>query len=301
MTDPNKLRHPNSAYLRKLFKKIRKNRSLGSHDLTTMLLEELLIWSLENNQVTDKHVRSICEIIVTLRPEMAAVYNTGYLLWSYFRDEFQQKPASEAFPTALRKLRGEKEKSARRLIAQAREANFTDYDVLTFSRSSTVLELLKNSPTIKKAVVLHSFPGEEGIDMAEDLKDNLEITFAYDVEAGYFLPKVDALYLGVDSLLSNGDIVNKTGSRLLASAAGETAVRAVLDVWKYSPVEALTDIPRYPSPADTPATLQRQHPMFETVPAGLIDSYITGRGIYSSGSKLFASLNDLQEAYEALS
>jgi translation initiation factor 2B subunit (eIF-2B alpha/beta/delta family) len=300
LTDFRKLKHPQSSQLRDIFKEIKDDRNRGSRQLTTMLLEELLIWTLENDSIESEHIKSICKIVATLRPEMAGVSNTGYLLWSYYENEPDDSDPAKRFAGALRKLRAEKEQSCINLIEETKKANLPDHDVMVFSRSSTVLMLLKELEGIKKAVVLHSFPGEEGIDMAEDLRGGLDVTFAYDVEAGYFLPRVDALYIGVDALLPDGSVVNKIGSRLLARSADSTPVRAITDVWKLSPIDGVTDVPRYPSPAELATELQREHPIFETVPAKLIDTYITNRGVFHSTEDILENISDLAKAHKKL-
>lgn len=291
---------PQAERVQELLTKITSDRSRGSRELGAKLIEELLGWGLEIERLTETELKTLCRVIAELRPEMAVVVNTGYLLW----DKFQRRKSDDphkALTVGLRELRTAQEEAGNKIIEHSNASELNDRDVMTFSRSSTVLKLLLNEPAVQKAVVLHSSPGEEGIDLAEDLAKNVEVTFAYDVEAGYFLPRVDALYLGVDTIFEDGSIVNKTGSRLLARSSTETTpVRAVTDIWKLSPEEAITEVPRYPSPNSLPEELQREHPLFETVPAELIDSYITNRGIFNSTEQLRDNLADLREAHKKL-
>lgn len=294
------LSHPQTEKLEELFHKIHKARSSGSRELTAFLLEETLLWCLEIEQINSTQVEEICRQLTELRPEMAAIINTGYLLWNRFEKLTAKKQPLVAFREALRELRTEGENADQQLIKHARKANLNDRDVMTFSRSSTVLMLMNELESIKKSVVLHSYPGGEGIDTAEDLIENIEVTFAYDMEAGYFLPRVDALYMGVDTLLHDCSIVNKLGSRLLARSAEDTPVRVITDIYKFAPVEKVANNPRYPSPEDLDDSLQRQHPIFETIPARLIDTYVTNRGSFSDKSELLENISDLKEAHKGL-
>lgn len=278
---------------------IKEDRSRGSRELTAYLLEELLIWALEQNQIERSDLKTLCKSITTLRPEMAAICSVGYILWARLQEN-EETSEVKAFQQALRELRTEREESDQKLFEHHRKADFSEVNVMTFSRSSTVLSLLQQHPDIESAVVLHSFPGEEGLDMAEDLGRTLEVTFAYDVEAGYFLPKVDALYVGVDCLFHDGSIVNKTGTRLLAAASGQTPVRCVTDIWKLTRVDAVTDAPRFPSPDGTPADQQREHPIFETIQPELIDTYVTNRGVFYTEKNLMEQLDDIREAQKSL-
>ncbi len=292
---------PDADTVIELFNIITADRSLGSRELVTTLLEELLVWGLEIDFLPEEGVESICGKITKLRPEMAIVSNTGYLLWSQYRNGSKNDNLAN-FKDGLRKLRADHETADENIIENHAKSALKDKDVMTFSRSSTVLKLLLNAQTTEKSVVLHSYPGEEGIDLVEDLDEAIEVTFAFDVEAGYFLPRVDALYLGVDAIFKDGSIVNKTGSRLLARSARDvTPVRVVTDVWKLAREEAITNVPRYPSPKSLPEKLQREHPLFETIPAELIDTYITNRGIFNSVEKLQTNLVDLQKAHRKFS
>jgi translation initiation factor 2B subunit (eIF-2B alpha/beta/delta family) len=281
-----------------VFMDVEQDRSRGSRDLTRYLLDELLIWALEQDELDTETVKTICRRITQLRPEMAAVCSLGYLLWDRVKDG--ESPVTERLRDGLRDLREEQEQAGQRIYASHQDADFDDRDVMTFSRSSTVLDLLKRVDAVEKSVVLHSYPGEEGIDMSEDLQESLDVTIAYDVEAGYFLPKVDALYIGVDCLFHDGSIVNKTGTRLLAAASGQTPVRCVTDIWKLTRVDAVTDVPRFPSPEGTPDELTREHPIFETIQPELIDTYITNRGTFHRGEKLVDALSDIRAAHREL-
>ncbi len=291
---------PQAERLDELFQELQGDHSRGSRELSALLLEELLLWSLEIDQITSEQIKDLCLKLTDLRPEMAAIANCGYLLWDRFQEKYDTGSPLPVFREVLRNLRTEEEETDLQLVEHARKANLDDADVMTFSRSSTVLMLVNELESIKKTVVLHSYPGEEGIDTAEDLTENTDVTFAYDMEAGYFLPRVDALYLGVDTLLHDGSIVNKLGSRLLARSAVDTPVRVVTDIYKYTPVDKISINPRYPSPGELAESLQRNHPIFESIPARLIDTYLTNKGCFSNPQSLSETISGLKRAHERL-
>ena len=291
---------PQAERLDELFQELQADHSRGSRELSALLLEELLLWSLEIDQITSEQIKNLCLKLTDLRPEMAAIANCGYLLWDRFQEKYDTGSTLPVFREVLRNLRTEEEETDLQLVEHARKASLDDADVMTFSRSSTVLMLVNELESIKKTVVLHSYPGEEGIDTAEDLTENTDVTFAYDMEAGYFLPRVDALYLGVDTLLHDGSIVNKLGSRLLARSAVDTPVRVVTDIYKYTPVDKISINPRYPSPGELAESLQRNHPIFESIPARLIDTYLTNKGCFSNPQSLSRTISGLKRAHERL-
>jgi translation initiation factor eIF-2B subunit delta len=93
-------------------------------------------------------------------------------------------------------------------------------NLITLSRSGTLLNILKLWQSINRnlrAVVCESRPMLEGRLLAEDLlKFGLKVEVITDSAMSLFLPKVDAAIIGADSVLKNGNVINKTGSKSLA-------------------------------------------------------------------------------------
>jgi ribose 1,5-bisphosphate isomerase len=93
--------------------------------------------------------------------------------------------------------------------------------LMTHSLSGTVLPVLTNClPQIDRVIVLEGRPRYEGRDVALALsKAGAAITLITDAQADIFLPQCHAVVVGADSILANGDILNKAGTALLAWAA----------------------------------------------------------------------------------
>lgn len=93
--------------------------------------------------------------------------------------------------------------------------------IMTHSLSGTVLEVLTNCLSqIEQVIVLEGRPRYEGREVARALsKSNATITLITDAQADIFLPQCHAVVVGADSILANGDILNKAGTALLAWAA----------------------------------------------------------------------------------
>ncbi|NUM62766.1 MAG: hypothetical protein HUU44_11600 [Ignavibacteriaceae bacterium] len=80
--------------------------------------------------------------------------------------------------------------------------------VMTLSRSGTVLI---------KVIVCESRPKYEGRLMAESLaKAGIQVELITDAMMSLLYDRVDAAIIGADSILKNGNIVNKAGSKSLA-------------------------------------------------------------------------------------
>jgi translation initiation factor 2B subunit (eIF-2B alpha/beta/delta family) len=93
--------------------------------------------------------------------------------------------------------------------------------LMTHSLSGTVLEVLTAcSSTIERVIVLEGRPRYEGRQVAVSLqKAGVATTLITDAQADIFLPRCHVIVVGADSVLANGDILNKAGTALLAWAA----------------------------------------------------------------------------------
>lgn len=92
--------------------------------------------------------------------------------------------------------------------------------VLTISNSNTLLNYFtlwreQNAKLI--VTVCESRPMLEGRILAKNLlKEDIKVQLITDSEISIFINKVDAVIIGADSILPNGNIINKVGSNILA-------------------------------------------------------------------------------------
>ena len=93
--------------------------------------------------------------------------------------------------------------------------------LMTHSLSGTVLEvLIACRAAIERMIVLEGRPRYEGRDVARALSEHgLAVTLITDAQADIFLPQCHAVVVGADTVLENGDVINKAGTALLAWAA----------------------------------------------------------------------------------
>jgi len=89
--------------------------------------------------------------------------------------------------------------------------------VLTLSNSKTLLEIFKlcaQNNKLMEVIICESRPKFEGRIFAKDLlKENIiKVKLITDAMMSCSIPKVDAVILGADSILNNGNVINKTGS-----------------------------------------------------------------------------------------
>lgn len=124
------------------------------------------------------------------------------------------------------------------MVKQAAEQLLRDYDtatsriatyaaplltgtLMTCSISGTVQEVLTaHKATIERIITLEARPRYEGREMARALsQQGIAVTLITDAQADIFLPQCSAVVVGADSILANGDVLNKAGTALLGWAA----------------------------------------------------------------------------------
>lgn len=158
------------------------------------------------------------------------------LLFCYARRLAQSRPAMAALASAVsRVVCGEGGPEA---VMQEAQQLLAEYDtaveqialhaqpllhghVMTCSLSGTVLEVLvAHRQQIERVIVLEGRPRYEGREMAQALsQQGLAVTLITDAQADIFLPECQSVVVGADSILINGDVLNKAGTALLAWAA----------------------------------------------------------------------------------
>ena len=92
--------------------------------------------------------------------------------------------------------------------------------------------------------VAESRPGGEGVAVAESLADEVPVTLCPDAAVAHLLGRgaVDRVLVGADTVLADGSVVNKVGTRAaaLAAARERVPVHAVAARDKVSPAETAT-------------------------------------------------------------
>jgi translation initiation factor 2B subunit (eIF-2B alpha/beta/delta family) len=92
--------------------------------------------------------------------------------------------------------------------------------ILTISKSGTLINVFKlwhNKKASLKIIITESRPANEGKLMAKELlKYGLKVEMITDAMAEIFVPNVDAVIVGADAVLKNGNVINKAGSLSLA-------------------------------------------------------------------------------------
>ncbi|WP_248909216.1 NUDIX domain-containing protein [Halocatena marina] len=144
------------------------------------------------------------------RPSMTVIENRINRLVSEADETVSSTTATRAIDRAL--TRGD-------AAAAAAADRLTDASVLTLSRSGTVRKTLERLDG--EVFIAESRPGGEGIPVAESLAETTDVTLLPDSTITHALStaSVDAVLVGADTVLADGSVVNKVGTRGTALAA----------------------------------------------------------------------------------
>lgn len=216
------------------------------------------------------------------------------------------RPAMFALAGAVIRILGSSEKPDE--IAKAAEQLLHEYDtavdritdhagpmlcgtLMTHSLSGTVLAVLTAcASAIEQIIVLEGRPRYEGRGVALALrKAGIAATLITDAQADIFLPRCRAVVVGADSVLANGDILNKAGTALLAWAARGHGVplyvlcetlKIATYTWKGDLAQLeekeAEEVWEHPAPGITIHNFY-----FDRTPARLVTKLITEQGILS--------------------
>ncbi|GGM70215.1 translation initiation factor 2B subunit (eIF-2B alpha/beta/delta family) [Halarchaeum rubridurum] len=189
--------------------------------------------------------------------------------------------------------------------AAAAAAEFAGASLLTLSRSGTAFDAVVGA-TPERVVVAESRTGREGVDTAERLADaGLDVALTTDAAVASLVAAVDAVLVGADTVLRDGSVVNKVGTRAAALAAAEADV-PVYAVCATDKIAPETD-PDDPDVEDAPsaelydgdASLDVVNPLFDVTPASLVTGVVTEDGVLDeagveSAAADLAALRDWQ-------
>lgn len=227
------------------------------------------------------------EEILDARQAMAVVQNrVNRVMATANTPEQIERAATEAIETAL----------TAEAAAAERTAAVLPERVVTLSWSGTVIEALRTAaPAV---VVAESRPACEGTKTAERLADSgLEVTVCTDAAVAHLLAedRGDAVVVGADTILPDGRVVNKTGTRMAALAAAREGIpvyiagsRDKVSISQQPHLESGSPTAVY----DGPAAVEVVNPMFDVTPPDVITAYCTEDGTLTP--------EDLQEMVSGL-
>lgn len=188
---------------------------------------------------------------------------------------------------------------ARRIPSMGeKKANFI---IMTHCHSSTVSGILlkaKEQGKIFKVINTQTQPKLQGRKTAKELTEaKIEVKHVVDSAMRWAVNhyEVDLILIGADSITSEGTILNKIGSRLLALVAHEEHVPFYVasPLLKYNPETSFGILEKIEMRdsgevwEDHPERVEVLNPAFETVSRRYIDGLISEAGIFASSHVAF--------------
>ena len=172
--------------------------------------------------------------------------------------------------------------------------------IFTHCHSSTVTSILKRAKDEGKdfeVLCTESRPLFQGrITAGELLEYGIKTTMIVDSASRYFMKTVDFVLIGADAITSEGNVVNKIGTSMVALAAYEARIPFYVasELLKFSPqtiygeYEKIEERERMEVWAEAPAELNIRNPAFDVTRRDYINGIICEEGIVSPHSILEA-------------
>ncbi len=213
--------------------------------------------------------------LLSARPSMAVVANRV--------NRVMHDASERRTPGAVERAAVEGHRRARAADAAAATPDAEWKRVLTLSQSATVEEALLAAPALERVFVAESRPAREGVGVAERLAGTCEVTLHTDAAVAHVLAThdVDAVVVGADTVLADGSVVNKTGTRSAAVAAAREGVPfcVVCAADKIAPdVEPYLESGPREAVYDGDADFAVLNPTFDVTPPELVTAIRTERG-----------------------
>ncbi|MDN5358381.1 MAG: ribose 1,5-bisphosphate isomerase [Candidatus Diapherotrites archaeon] len=166
--------------------------------------------------------------------------------------------------------------------------------VITHCHSTTVVRVLTRAKEVGKefrVVVTETRPKYQGkITARELLEAGIPVTYIVDSAAYLFMRDADLYITGADAITSDGYVVNKIGTALMALAAKRFDVPycVAASTLKYDPVTAAgfeepieeRDPSEVVDPSELPGA-EIRNPAFDVTPPDLVDGIISEIGVYA--------------------
>lgn len=218
-------------------------------------------------------VRTVASELLAARPSMAALRNRVNRVMA------AADTANEVEDAAISEIEDaiEADRTAARLAKETVSGH-----VLTHSRSGTVFDALRIFGG--EVTVAESRPAREGIDVAEMLAtEDISVRICTDAAMGHVLGsgEVDTVLVGADTVLPDGRVLNKTGTRSIAILADREDVPCyVVTASDKISTDETVHLESGPTEVvyDGSAEIEVINPTFDVTPAEYVTAVITERG-----------------------
>jgi ribose 1,5-bisphosphate isomerase len=211
-------------------------------------------------------------------------------------EEKNVKRLVEVVSLASEQFLGDLESSRKRIAEIGAKRIRSNSVVLTHCHSSTVTNLLKRAQyegKIFEVICTETRPVFQGQVTAKEMLDlGLKTTFIVDSASRFFMNDVDLVLVGADAITSEGNVINKIGTSMVALIAQEsrTPFYVVSELLKFDPATVSGDYEKIEerSPNEIwknpPEGLTIRNPAFDVTRRDFIHGIICEDGMISPHS-----------------
>ncbi|HET9477573.1 MAG TPA: translation initiation factor eIF-2B [Dehalococcoidia bacterium] len=259
--------------IRAAVREIRSDRERGARQLALATLEALRSVAPECD---GEEFRECARELALARPMMATIQNAVAWAWSRYLDTGNAAESVDDIIEAIQTATDGMAAAGRRVVP-------TD-TLLTYSYSSSVIDLLGRLKP-RHVIVSETRPSHEGVRMARELAaQGISMTLITEAQMALFVQEADAVIVGADTILPEGDLINRIGTRLLALAArdAEVPLYAISETLKVAaPSSPMPFAPEEGQPKEVCGEkwLEVRNVYYELTPARLVSAYVTETGI----------------------
>lgn len=196
------------------------------------------------NRHLDAYLKPLINYLVQFRPMATSMGNAiRYLKCkiSEIPPDMAEDQSKEGLIDTIDLYIQNRIKLADELIAEQGNAKIHNGDViLTYAHSSTVLHLLRKAAKqgkVFRVIVVDSRPLFEGKKLlAELVESGIKCSYALLTSLGYVVKEATKVFIGAHCIFSNGNLMSRVGTALVAMIAKEANVPvcAVCETYKFS-------------------------------------------------------------------
>lgn len=263
-------------------------------DLLSKRLVEIQDGHLKSNDF-DFYLNELVRKLKNAQPTMSAIENIASRVARY-RDLVASEPTSDKITDLLSyisKLKDKLSQDGTKIASHLETLAGLGSRIITISSSSTVnqvISYLHLHNKVTEVIVPESRPRLEGRTTAKLLSEmNVSVTLIVDAGIRLFCDKCDFGLIGADSILNDGSVVNKIGSRILALSCKDAGIPlyVVAESLKFRNDYSQTNPPLITEKPTMEVadqgdvmSVKIRNIYFEVVPANLITKIITENGIF---------------------
>jgi ribose 1,5-bisphosphate isomerase len=264
----------------------------------------------ESLEVFLADLKAAADKVISSRPTAVSLWN-GVQLAVKGANEASSLEEARALVSSNSKRFVESSSKAVQTIASIGAKRIRDGDtILTHCNSSAALGAIKEAHRQGKDIKVYateSRPWRQGILTVTDLADSgIDVTLVIDSAVRSVMKRIDKVFVGADTITSDGVLINKIGTSQLALAAEERRVPFYVcaETYKFSPMTIFgdmvvieeRDISEVVKPGEVPDQVKVFNPVFDSTPGKYIDAIISEVGMISPGAVYDVMVRQLGES-----